>query len=73
MSSILPTMLTVPEAALLLSRPVRTVYRQIETGTFDLPCSKRPPRVQTKAVLKLAGLSRTEASHLLDAHEEAAA
>lgn len=74
MSSTLPTMLTVPDAAVLLSRKTRTMYRQIADGEFDLPCAKKPPQVQTKAVLRLSGLSRQEAVDLLDeAHEGVAA
>lgn len=73
MTSTLPTMLTVQEAAVLLCRPTRTMHRQIADDDFDLPCSKKPPRVQTKAALKMAGLSRTEAARMLEAHEEEAA
>lgn len=61
----LPSMLKVPEASLLLRRPERTLRRQISEGYCDLPCAKKPPRVQTRAVLKLAGLSEEEAAERL--------
>ena len=66
MTHTLPPMLTVPEASALLRRPPSTMHDQIKNGRFDLPCSDRPRRVQTRAVLDLTGLSEQEARGILD-------
>jgi len=42
------------------------MHDQIKHGRFDLPCSDRPRRVQTRAVLDLTGLSEQEARGILD-------
>lgn len=73
MTTTLPPMLTPPEAASLLRRAQSTIYYQIQHGTFDLPCTKKPPRVQTRAVLALTGLTEAEAAEYLETFSEGTA
>ncbi|WP_291479861.1 hypothetical protein [Corynebacterium sp.] len=74
MATTITAMMSVPDAAYLLTIPESTLYQQIREGRDDFGGRKdgRKPRVQTNKVLTACGITRAEATELLNERDEAA-
>ncbi|MDN6706407.1 hypothetical protein [Corynebacterium glyciniphilum] len=69
--STLPATLSVPDAALLIGMPHRTLNDRVVKGTDGYGAIVGPPhRIPTKAILDAVGMTRTEAGELLDELKE---